>query len=198
MSEYRYSPLPSEAYSIRLLRLLPLMSGEVETTPIRCQLFNHTLQTSSTPAVRYQKYSTSIVRYEALSYVWGDPNPKTPFSIYLNGLRFKVTDNLYSALRRLRRPERNRILWIDAICINQNDPLERAKQVQFMAKIYGQANNVLVWLGDAEDGSDGAFQAICAAQINTDKISQGAILSLLRRPWFRRIWVRMQMIDHIV
>lgn len=93
MSEYSYSPLPSKAYSIRLLRLLPLMSGEVETAPIRCDLFDHSVQMYSISIARYLK--SSIVRYEALSYVWGDPNPRNQLSICLNGLRFKVTDNLY-------------------------------------------------------------------------------------------------------
>jgi hypothetical protein len=66
-----------------------------------------------------------------------------------------------------------------------------------MAKIYGQANNVLVWLGDGTDGSDQAFRAILLAQTDTDKTTQGAIISLLRRRWFRRIWVRLQKLDRI-
>ncbi|EMT68770.1 Heterokaryon incompatibility protein 6, OR allele, partial [Fusarium odoratissimum] len=62
-------------------------------------------------------------------------------------------DNAAAALRRLRWKRKKRVLWIDAICINQADVDEKNTQVPLMQKIYGQGQNVLVWLGEPTDGS---------------------------------------------
>ena len=83
--------------------------------------------------------------YEALSYVWGDESRKT--RIQLDDERFMVTLNLEAALHYLRYPHNPRVLWIDALCINQKDPVEKSAQVAFMTDIYDQAQNVLSWLG---------------------------------------------------
>lgn len=88
--------------------------------------------------------------YEALSYVWGDPTVTLP--IRVDGLDFQVTTNLEAALRHLRyRDGRNRTLWVDAICINQDDIEERSGQVQQMGDIYGKAQEVVVWLGPKDE-----------------------------------------------
>lgn len=98
--------------------------------------------------------------YEALSYCWGqrarnryikfrpplsqparaamgDPVPATTLAI---------TDTLHNALVELRYSEKERILWIDQICINQEDPTERSEQVKLMQDIYSLAGCALVWL----------------------------------------------------
>ena len=90
--------------------------------------------------------------YEALSYTWGkstsDPQPV----IYINdNVSLPLTDNLHNALKRLRRRFRTRVLWIDALCINQEDLAERASQVSFMGETYKSARGVCVWLGDTSD-----------------------------------------------
>ncbi|TGO20359.1 hypothetical protein BPAE_0303g00030 [Botrytis paeoniae] len=84
--------------------------------------------------------------YEALSYVWGNPTNKC--DINLQGLSFPVTTNLESALRYLRYRDLPRVLWIDAICINQEDIPERNSQVQYMGTIYSKSSIVLAWLGE--------------------------------------------------
>jgi hypothetical protein len=84
--------------------------------------------------------------FEALSYVWGDPSD--PRTVICSGERFKVTVNLYKALQHLRLNDSPRILWVDAICINQNDLQERGQQVGMMGTIYAQAEQVLVFLGE--------------------------------------------------
>jgi hypothetical protein len=72
-----------------------------------------------------------------------------------------------------------------------------------MAKIYSKANRVIVWLGEASDHSDRALQEIRIAADEESTIPsinqtvQQAILTLLRRQWFRRIWVRDQMLYRI-
>ncbi|KAF7945151.1 hypothetical protein EAE96_009930 [Botrytis aclada] len=84
--------------------------------------------------------------YEALSYVWGDPTSKC--DINLQGVSFPVTTNLESALRYLRYRNLPRVLWIDALCINQKDVSERNSQVKYMGTIYSKSSIVLAWLGE--------------------------------------------------
>lgn len=57
-----------------------------------------------------------------------------------------ITENLHAALRHLRDPALERIMWIDAVCIDQNNLDEKGEQVQFMAEIYAKASCVIVWL----------------------------------------------------
>ncbi|KAJ4303231.1 hypothetical protein N0V90_002124 [Kalmusia sp. IMI 367209] len=87
--------------------------------------------------------------YIALSYVWGDPQKSR--EIYVNGQRFPVGENLYLALRKLQKSfevrERKLKIWIDAICINQNDHVERAQEVKKMEMIYSEAIAVRGWVG---------------------------------------------------
>jgi hypothetical protein len=85
--------------------------------------------------------------YQALSYVWGPPATTNGKSIQCNGHDFFVTDNLYGALRRLKTIRDCRFIWIDQVCINQNDLQERSQQVSIMRDIYSQAGLVNAWLG---------------------------------------------------
>ncbi|ERF69908.1 hypothetical protein EPUS_05452 [Endocarpon pusillum Z07020] len=87
--------------------------------------------------------------YDALSYVWGDAKNRRP--IQLNDQLFEVTENLWVALRRLRNHAIRRVLWIDAICINQTDNNEKSQQVAMMGEIYSNCQNTIIWLGEDED-----------------------------------------------
>lgn len=106
--------------------------------------------------------------YEALSYVWGSPSALR--RIEINQSRFLVTKNLEAALRQLR-PHGTcpRILWIDAICINQSDIKERTQQVQQMDAVYRGAKSVLVWLGSETNTSARLFDALHHTTILTSK-----------------------------
>ncbi|KAI0486036.1 hypothetical protein F4859DRAFT_502444 [Xylaria cf. heliscus] len=204
-SEYYYSNL-SEQGSIRLLRLMP---HEDEKAIIQCQLFEYPLQ----------KVGEGAHLYEAVSYVWGSEDNRQPICIqsddkggnyptaqmkrgfdlrsYLptrNNGRLLVTANLHTALLHLRDRFVERILWIDAICVNQENKDEKGQQVQLMAKIYAKANRVIVWLGEAPDNNQALEVIREAAQeqstsVAIDKVDEQAILTLLKRPWFQRIWV---------
>ena len=123
-----YKPL----LGARALRLVVLEPGQPEEREVVCRL----LQLSDIQ---------SIHQYEALSYVWGEG---TTNDLTLNGTNFPATVNLVSALRHLRYSDSTRILWIDAICINQRDLTERNEQVGRMADIYRNAQRTLVWLGE--------------------------------------------------
>jgi hypothetical protein len=87
--------------------------------------------------------------YEALSYTWATENGDSVRSSQLkcHGQSIWVTKNCEAALRRLRHSDSERILWVDAICINQDDEKERGHQVQPMQDIYTKATQVLIWLG---------------------------------------------------
>lgn len=113
MALYDDSPLPPGHNSIRLLRLMPCGKESMEMTEIQCELFTHSLQDRGK--------GTHL--YEALSYVWGDPKGSQP--IRVNGKEFHVTANLHAALMRLRDHSLQRILWVDAICINQGSDEEK-------------------------------------------------------------------------
>ncbi|RYP26488.1 hypothetical protein DL767_007992 [Monosporascus sp. MG133] len=177
VGECLYSPLPEG--SIRLLSLLP---HEDTNAPIQCRLFDYPLQDSS----------EGTHPYEALSYVWGDPNNLRPISV--NKYDLLITTNLHAALLRLRAPFLERVFWVDAICINQTDETEKGGQVRYMAEIYSKANRVVVWLGEAENDGDRALEEIrrlansTSTELLNSKSTEQAILPLLRRPWFQRIW----------
>ena len=105
--------------------------------------------------------SKGIKGYEALSYTWGRPNTHFPPPfITLNGAKFEVRENLSHALRYLTFNSKDRVLWIDVICINQDDTSEKSHQVQQMGDIYRMASQVVVWLGHSSAGTKRAFQFI--------------------------------------
>ncbi|RMJ11956.1 hypothetical protein CDV36_008403 [Fusarium kuroshium] len=93
--------------------------------------------------------------YVALSYVWGTSSSKDPI-IEISGHPFQIRESLFQAITVLvsDNPKGKIRLWIDQICINQNDNMEKEHQVQLMSKIYSQARLVICRLGDEADASD--------------------------------------------
>jgi hypothetical protein len=143
--DFEYKPIEN-ASQIRIMYLLP---GDSNDT-FHCILRHVDLEDSKLPW------------FDALSYVWGDPYiPKQPMRLshynheFINISRsshlFKekpISASLASALRNWRDNDHiARALWVDAVCINQNDLAEREREVLKMCKIYSQAKRVLVWLG---------------------------------------------------
>src|SRR5690242_6624948 len=96
--------------------------------------------------------------YEALSYTWGSTSDNIPVQVGSGTLW--CTKSLVTALNALSPPSSHRTIWIDAICINQSDATERNHQVAFMKDIYVRASRVLIWLGPAENDSDGVMDYI--------------------------------------
>ncbi|KAE8153767.1 heterokaryon incompatibility protein-domain-containing protein [Aspergillus avenaceus] len=187
MLSFPYSPLLYGTRTTRMLRLLP---SEDVTAPIECQLFNYSLLETKGRHL-----------YEALSYVWG--SNENPQMMRVDGVEVFITQNLYAALMHLRNAQLERILWVDAVCINQRDNEEKSEQIGFMQMIYGYADRVVVWLGEAEDNSDEAIEHIrVAAEDNSPThipspmgearaklFDHNACLKLLQRPWFERTWI---------
>ncbi|KAL2678513.1 hypothetical protein Neosp_009260 [[Neocosmospora] mangrovei] len=97
-------------------------------------------------------------KYEALSYTWGDPAITRQLSC--SGYTIDVTVSLHDALTDLRHPRCNRLLWVDAVCINQADNEEKAKQIRLMGDIYSQARRVLIYLGKGDPSVDEVMESI--------------------------------------
>ena len=123
---------------------------------------------------------------------------------------FYVKPNLSDALRHLRdysqqspNPTQQRpqtlVIWIDYICINQDDRDERSEQVRMMADIYKRADSVFIWLGrEGEDSNigmdfilripDQEHQGMLSVRGSNAHV-WGAFMALMRRAWFSRRWV---------
>ncbi|KAJ5027413.1 ankyrin repeat-containing domain protein [Bipolaris maydis] len=194
MDNYVYEPIDLERPAFRLLQLLRGKGPAIE-------------------CILYQAYldGTDTVPYDALSYTWGGTNKTS--TVTVNGKTLGVTENLYSALQHLRLKDVDRVLWVDAICIDQSNEKERGHQVQQMCKIYSHAEEVVVWLGQPTKETDALMDSL--RQLEKDSLmyvhrhwdlAQWTILwqlvpqnpdfgplqgldMLLRRPWFQRVWI---------
>ncbi|KAI0831038.1 HET-domain-containing protein [Hypoxylon sp. FL0890] len=115
--------------------------------------------------------------FVALSYVWGDQSIRK--DIYVDGARMSVTASLESALRELRnhmRIQQGFYVWVDALCINQEDLDERGLQVGRMKEIYHTAWHVVIWLGPEAHSSDLAMLALRYMSVESER---GDVLSRL-------------------
>jgi hypothetical protein len=184
LERYQYTSLRPRDSTFRLLKLLKDQGRELE-----CELFPQSLS------------DNKHVPYEALSYVWG--SAELVECIILDQKRHWITDNLYSALQCLRLHDRDRYLWIDAICIDQANKEEQGSQVQQMGKIFSSAEGVLFWLGKAtleitslmdtlnqhlKTGADCQLGQLTLDDDRQDKFRTG-LRQLLRRQWFTRVWI---------
>ena len=131
VNTFNYESLPADGSQIRLVAIL---SGEGDEE-IECLVANFP----------FTKDIVDDLKYEALSYVWGDAMVTTTLS--LNGQTYQVTTNLEAALRALRLQDKDRLIWIDAICINQTSIQERNQEVPRMGQIYRRARHVIIWMG---------------------------------------------------
>jgi hypothetical protein len=125
-----YRELSSADAEVRLLTLLPSGTGSGHSEDVRCTLEHVSLYDAP--------------EYYALSYTWGNAVETRP--IWINGKRVNVTFNLYHALSMLRLNEQLTV-WVDALCINQEDREEKSQQIQRMRTIYARSKQVVVWLG---------------------------------------------------
>ncbi|CAD6503703.1 BgTH12-03361 [Blumeria graminis f. sp. triticale] len=199
-SRQSYEYLPLDPRQVRILTLHPSKSfeGPLIITLRTCDL------------------RTSTDSYEALSYVWG--NPTRNISIECNGAVLEITPSLEIALRRLRLQNEYRVLWVDAICINQDDLEERAQQVPLMREIYPRAAKVDIWLGEADEDTELALETIRTWAIfnsqyrdNSDSTRYAkfeeqfafkpgyrtmlkAVGALTCRSWFDRCWTFQEVI----
>jgi hypothetical protein len=215
--KYRYTKLASDQH-IRLLKLHPPGSGSPNSISnsddfISCEIEEVAL--------------TDNPKYEALSYSWGifprdfpvvvmpataqTGNPSTDTALVTN-------PSLYTALKRLRHPTETRTLWIDQLCINQDDDDEKGKQVVLMSEVYKNAQRTVVWLGEEDEDKQVLSEMIDAfanrpskgerqdanlikmmlelgyTDDNPNDLTRRqwrhrALVRFLNRSWFSRAWV---------
>ncbi|KAK7918072.1 hypothetical protein PG985_009946 [Apiospora marii] len=199
---YVYNPLDLSQDSIRFLRLL---RGQ-DHDDICCDVFQAFVNDEDT------------LSYEALSYTWGGGVTESSPTITLDGQKVSITQNLFEALLNLRRIDSDRVLWVDSLCINQEDHREKGLQVGQMRRTYEMADMVIVWLGPSSPEIDSlmdwmtdmarrlrrsswrhmplheikhALSPSCPELEDRDGSLhwQLAFLYLTERPWFRRIWI---------
>jgi Heterokaryon incompatibility protein (HET) len=140
MQPYQHSPLQS-LHSTRILRLEPAKSL---ADPITCSLHEVSLDTNP--------------GYAAISYSWG--GQASDKEVSCSGTQLLVTANAAMVLRYVRQQRGPRWVWIDSICINQNDVQEKTGQVRLMREIYSKAAEVLLWLGESTKTSGTVFRSI--------------------------------------
>lgn len=179
-SRYEYEPL-TRSQEIRLI----ILKRNKRSSPLKCRIFHAEL--------------TPEIPYLALSYTWG-ASSQTKL-LLVDGQELNIRTNLWSALWHLREAMRRSIkcldtrrfpqyMWVDAICINQDDFAERNHQVRLMSQIFGYASEVLVWLGIEADNSRLAMevlQNVCESYYWSDALK--AISRLLNREYWTRMWI---------
>ncbi|KAK8132130.1 hypothetical protein PG999_000303 [Apiospora kogelbergensis] len=212
---YTYRPLPANAQT-RIIELLPSLGSDSLTLtrkrnrestgsggdPLRCRLRDFDVRGNED--------------YEAVSYTWGEPR-FTEELIVDEKYFLKTTRNFRDVLLRFRLPDRIRLLWVDAVCIDQKDDADKGRQIPRMAHIYSGASCVLVWLGDYPESAVSLRQVARFARHlhmlhvggidgqNTTQQSEGgtgelsrqitqALQSILELPWFGRLWVIQEVV----
>ena len=189
-----YDPLPKTRGAIRLLKLF---SSSSNNPHVECEIITPKADSRE----KWEDGNTDI-QYEALSWCWGTEGKTSYISIRKGQKTYAkyVSPNLFAALRALRYNQRNRYLWVDAICIDQDNLNEKNHQVEMMAEIYGNATRVCIWLGDSTSTSQVALRYIKKEVLqlqNFDDLCESpeasskwrALLELMQRPWFSRRWV---------
>jgi hypothetical protein len=179
-SRYEYEPLTG-SQEIRLI----ILKRNKRSSPLKCRIVHIEL--------------TPELPYLALSYTWGASSQTS--LLLVDGQELNIRTNLWSALWHLREDMRRsskcldmrsfpQYMWIDAICINQDDIAERNHQVQLMRQVFGYASEVLVWLGIEADDSRLAMevlQDVCESYNWSDALK--AIARLFNREYWTRMWI---------
>ncbi|KAF5578246.1 heterokaryon incompatibility protein [Fusarium pseudocircinatum] len=196
---FQYESFDLERPGFRLIRLARGFKSQLQ-----CHLFQAYLD------------EEDLIPYEALSYVWGSQD--TPNEVEVNGKTLAITASLHDALWHLRQIDEDRILWVDALCIDQSNIKERGHQVNHMGEIYRKADNVVFWLGYLNGDAAWLKPAIdrfkkqlppqafrqwsredsrwrdewVRAQDSTEQHSErlcNGLQIFMENPWFSRVWI---------
>ena len=189
---FRYRKVDSLNHKIRVVWIRP---GLTHDGLIKCQL----------------KHVGVGSQHACLSYMWGSPEPRK--QILINGKRFSVRHNLWKFLDLARWRNETQPIWIDAICIDQDNIEERDHQVQMMRERYRSAKEVLVWLGEGEWGikvalkmMDGKwikrprrlgtikkdFRSQLGLRHSVIKSCKRAVAELSTLPYWDRVWIKQE------
>ncbi|KAK5708475.1 hypothetical protein LTR17_020654 [Elasticomyces elasticus] len=181
---YTYKPLDHAARDIRILRL---QQGRPDD-PLRGSLSIVSLLTSPT--------------YDALSYMWGSSSLAD--TIYISRRKLPITASLAAALRNLRYPDADLMIWVDAVCIDQANLAERGDQVAMMKRIYGKASLVRLWINADVNSQDPACTKLCAFDeqvpdastlLDTTPEFWRPVVPIFKDPYWNRLWIQQEVIN---
>ncbi|KUI54495.1 Heterokaryon incompatibility protein 6, OR allele [Cytospora mali] len=196
----------------------------IKTTKIRVLIVDDVLGSKERPNIRGRLQCIDLndmtrIQFDALSYSWGDIKYKAP--ILCNGVKVEVTLNCISAIYHLYRLQSHRrmqeplTIWIDAICIDQEDEEEKtALQMPLMGRIYANARETYFWLGEGSGVTDQAMAYLsggCLAVRAARNLRNGFIIlwciitrywrlinsglaEVSGRDWVNRVWTLQECI----
>jgi Heterokaryon incompatibility protein (HET) len=180
---------------VRLLKIFPTVKDEgLPEDTIECRLETWDLDSAKG-------------RYDALSYAWGAEGNGFEY-IQCDNITKKIWRNLHQALIQLRRKisskatRQTKLIWVDALCIDQTDMLERQNQIGLMKDIFGFAAQVLIWLGEHDEVSRQVWKSTEGAEPgsvtetlrNLFQWNMSMRESFVRRPWFHRVWTLQEVV----
>lgn len=207
MTTFDYAAVPLETDSIRLVSLVSPAENIAQAK------WN----------VKVASLGDESTRYCAVSYRWGAPLRDGRFismtndravPIQINDSIIMVAQNLSDFLDQVRSDDelKEKEFWIDAICINQDDPQERSHEVStMMARIYRSATSVIAWLGDADLHTERAFSHLdkltypsetqsqstnhsAPENAGSDGSSWDSTVKLFERTYWNRSWVIQELV----
>ncbi|KAH8730504.1 heterokaryon incompatibility protein-domain-containing protein [Phaeosphaeriaceae sp. PMI808] len=173
---YKYLALGEMEF--RLVKILPETMSK-----LKCEILHRSLNDAPD--------------YIAISYAWGDGLDTKP--LRLAGAVIPVAASLYDTLEAVRQKKLETLVWVDALCIDQQNKDERATQVRLMGHIYSRAMSAAIWLGPAADKSPLAMQLlheVANHRVPPERIrsahkhaDSAALLTLFKRDYWKRLWV---------
>lgn len=236
MPSFPYQALDQNKREIRLIVLddpeLAITGPNTTLSPLKCRLITTSLNlykelAHSPPMYEVNRLRNALARtflkdqpyseaFYALSYVWGDPAEQRDLEV--NGKTVKIGANLHAALSSIQRNTNFRVIWADALCINQSNNAEKSWQVQQMARTYSRARATISWLGPSTEDSDLALEALLELErkgsmsswsvqkakrgeppprvlrktllrITGDEKLWNAIADICNRPYWSRTWI---------
>lgn len=184
---FSYTPLPTDDHYIRLVKIKNVVDNDA--SEVKLDQAVHPF--------------TDGIEYNAVSYEWG--NAEVAAQIQINNQSASIRQNLHDFLKILSRSAYKDVwLFVDAICIDQSNILERNAQVQRMGDIYRKAGAVLVWLGPASPESDLIFD-MCETKVMSTEYDAlisiswedelgAALEAIYQRSYWTRLWIIQELL----
>lgn len=182
LADYGYVPILSDGDNIRIFELFPGYAN----SQIRGCFVPHSLQRD--------------LRYDAVSYAWGNAGFTMPIAICCEERRLAIPVRVERILQDLRLLDLKRHLWIDAICINQDDVSERAQQVRLMRQIYARSSTVRVWIDLELDETDPGISTLASfdGESTVDSVVRetgywDSVNMIVNHEYWQRMWVQQEL-----
>jgi len=188
---YMYQQL--QAFEIRLVKVLPERMWKLKCEMIHVPLYTAPEYTAISVGRRHELKEPANMKL--VQYAWGDGVDTRP--LVLEGVTIPVAVSLHDALRAVRRKREEVLVWVDALCIDQQNKDERATQVRLMGQIYSGAISVAIWIGAEYEQSALALQLLQKVAENSvdpqyirsiGNPDSLALLNLFKRDYWKRLW----------